>query len=122
MTPEPETQLGVGSAARAERWRPVAPLGDRPLSDNTRSDYLWRLRGHLLPFFGPTRLDQIDREMCLEFKAQKTRESRDLRAAIAAGADLRDKRNRRLQPVGPATGLEVSSFSGCLTLHRQAVQ
>jgi len=82
----------------ASQWlqrRVDGVLGDRPLSDNTRNDYLWRLRGHLLPFFGARRLDEIDREMCLEFKAEKVRQSRDLRAAIAAGVDARDERNRR---------------------------
>jgi integrase len=78
-------------------------LGDRPLSENTRLDYLWRLRGHLLPFFGSRQLDEIDAEMCLAFKAQKMKESRDLRAEIAAGADVRDERNRRRVPLGPAS-------------------
>src|SRR4029450_13263469 len=78
-------------------------LGDRPLSANTRSDYLWRLKGHLLPFFGARRLDQIDAQRCPAFKAEKMRESRDLRAAIAAGADLRDERNRRRVPLGPSS-------------------
>ena len=90
----------------ASQWldrRSDGVLGDRPLSANTRADYLWRLRGHLLPFFGPRRLDEIDAEMCLAFKAQKMRESRDLRAAIAAGADVRDERNRRRVPLGPSS-------------------
>lgn len=90
----------------ASQWlqrRVDGVLGDRPLSDNTRNDYLWRLRVHLLPFFGAHRLDEIDRELCLEFKAQKMRESRDLRAAIAAAAYLRDERNRRRYPLGPSS-------------------
>jgi hypothetical protein len=88
----------------ASQWldrRSDGVLGDRPLSANTRSDYLWRLRGHLLPFFGTRRLDEIDAEMCLAFKAQKRRESRDLRASMAAGTDIRDERNRRRVPLGP---------------------
>lgn len=32
-------------------------LGDKPIEANTRADYLWRLQGHLLPFFGARRLD-----------------------------------------------------------------
>jgi integrase len=39
----------------------------------------------------------------LTSKAEKMRDSRDLRAAIAAGADLRDERNRRRYPLGPAS-------------------
>jgi integrase len=78
-------------------------LGDRPLSESSRKDYLWRLRIHLLPFFGRRRLDEIDAEMCLAFKERKMREARDLRAAIAAGAVVRDARNRRRVPLGPAS-------------------
>ena len=66
-------------------------LGDRPIDANTESDYRWRLTRHLLPFFATYRLDEIDRELCLAFKAHKLRESAELRAAIAAGADLRDR-------------------------------
>jgi integrase len=90
----------------ASQWlqrRADGVLGDRPLSKNSRSDYLWRVRNHLLPFFGAHQLDEIDPEMCLAFKAHKMKESRDLRAAIAAGADVRDDRNRRRVPLGPAS-------------------
>jgi hypothetical protein len=40
------------------------------------------------------RLDQIDRQLCQAFKAHKLREAADLRAAMAAGADLRDRFGR----------------------------
>jgi hypothetical protein len=98
----------------ASQWlerRSDGVLGDRPLSENSRADYLWRLRVHLLPFFGPFRLDEIDADMCLAFKAQKMKESRDLRAAIAAGADVRDERNRRRVPLGPAS---IRKLISCL--------
>jgi integrase len=78
-------------------------LGDKPIEENTRRDYLWRLRGHLLPFFAPRRLDEIDAEHCLAFKAHKVREAADLRTAITAGADLRDHRGRRIVPLGPSS-------------------
>jgi len=90
----------------ASQWlqrRTDGVLGDRPLSENARNDYLWRLGRHLLPYFGRHRLEDIDAEMCLAFKAHKMKESRDLRAAIAAGADVRDDRNRRRVPLGPAS-------------------
>jgi integrase len=98
----------------ASQWlerRSDGVLGDRPLSENSRADYLWRLRVHLLPFFGPFRLDEIDADMCVAFKAQKMKESRDLRAAIAAGADVRDERNRRRVPLGPAS---IRKLISCL--------
>jgi integrase len=77
--------------------------GDKPISDSTASDYRWRLRCHLLPFFGRYPLDEIDRDVCLAFKAYKLAEAREIREAIAAGADLRDYRGRRLVPLGPAS-------------------
>lgn len=69
------------------------------LDENTIKDYRWRICHHLLPFFGPYRLDAIDGDLCLAFKSRKLAEARELREHIAAGADLRDHRNRRLQPL-----------------------
>jgi integrase len=104
----------AGAAARsiptfheyASYWlqaRTDGVLGDKPIEENTRRDYLWRLRGHLLPFFAPRRLDEIDPELCLAFKAHKVREAADLRTAITAGADLRDHRGRHVVPLGPSS-------------------
>src|SRR5919202_1389672 len=78
-------------------------LGDKPIDDNTASDYRWRLTRHLLPFFAEFRVDEIDRDLCLGFKAHKLQESAELRAAIDAGADLRDRRGRRVEPLAPAS-------------------
>jgi integrase len=82
-------------------------LGAKPISESTASDYRWRLRCHLLPFFGELRLDRIDRELCLEFKAHLLRESKELREALAAGADIRDRRGRGAVPLGPASVRKV---------------
>jgi integrase len=84
-------------------------LGSKPISENTISDYQWRLNVHLLPFFGHYRLDEIDRALCLEFKARKLREADEQRKAIAAGADLRDHRGRRVVPLGPASIRKLTS-------------
>jgi integrase len=78
-------------------------LGDKPISANTRADYLWRLRTHVLPFFGPRRLDEITTDACLAFKAEKIRDAGELRKAIAAGADLRDHRGRRIVPLSASS-------------------
>jgi hypothetical protein len=78
-------------------------LGEKPLAANTRADYLWRLRTHLLPFFGLKRLDEIDADLCQAFKAHEILEAGELRAAIAAGAELRDRRGRRSVPLGLAS-------------------
>src|SRR3954452_2036856 len=78
-------------------------IGHKPIDANTRADYRWRLTVHLLPFFGPYPLDEIDRQLCLRFKEAKLREADELRAAIAAGAVLRDRHGRRLRPLGLAS-------------------
>jgi hypothetical protein len=77
-------------------------LGEKPLDANTRRDYRWRA-GHLKRFFGRYRLDEIDGDLCLEFKAHKLREAEELRETLQAGADLRDARNRRVVPLGAAS-------------------
>jgi integrase len=75
--------------------------GSRPIGEDTGKDYDWRLRRHLVPFFGCYRLDEIDRDLCLGFKAHLLRSSRELREAIEAGAVPRDERGRREVPLGP---------------------
>src|SRR5918997_984282 len=60
-------------------------LSEKPIDANTEADYRWRLTRHLLPFFAAYRLDEIDRELCLAFKAHKLRESAEIREALAAG-------------------------------------
>jgi integrase len=77
--------------------------GDRPLSASTTAYYRTALTLHLLPFFARHRLDEIDRRACLDFKAHKLREASELRHALDAGADLRDKRNRRLVPLSASS-------------------
>jgi integrase len=78
-------------------------LGPKPISENTENDYRWQLRCHLIPFFGHLPLDEIDRELGIEFKAHLLRESRELREALDAGADIRDRRGRRAVPLAPAS-------------------
>ncbi len=78
-------------------------LGERPIDANTEADYRWRLSCHLLPYFATYPLATIDRAACLDFKTHKLREAQELRAAIAAGAVIRDQRGRRRVPLGPAS-------------------
>jgi integrase len=78
-------------------------IGDQPIAANTEGGYRWILGCHLLPFFGRYRLDEVDRELCLAFKAQKVREAAELRELIAAGADIRDGHNRRRVPLSAAS-------------------
>jgi integrase len=82
-------------------------LGDKPLSESTCKDYSWRLRLYLLPFFGRYRLDQIDRRLCLAFKAKLLRDAKELREVIASGAVLRDRQGRPRRPLGPPSMKKV---------------
>jgi len=95
-------------------------LGAKPISENTARDYEWRLRVHLLPFFGRYRLDEMDRDLLLAFKSRKLREASEQRAAIEAGADLRDHRGRRLVPLGPASLRKLTG--GLATILDDAVE
>ncbi len=84
-------------------------LGEKPISTATANDYRWRLDRHLLPFFAHHRLDQIDKELCLQFKSHKLREAAELREAIAAGAELRDRLGRLERPLGPSSLRKLST-------------
>jgi integrase len=73
--------------------------GEKPISKNTEHNYRWRLQCHLVPFFTDNRVDEIDRQLCMAFKAHLLKQSRELREAIEAGADLRDGRGQKLVPL-----------------------
>jgi integrase len=78
-------------------------IGEKPIDTNTHSGYKSALKNHLLPFFGRYPLDDIDRDLCTDFKKHLIKEAHELKEALAAGADLRDERNRKLVPLGPAS-------------------
>jgi integrase len=78
-------------------------IGKKPISTSTHAGYLFSLQNHLLPFFGRYRLDEIDKDACAAFKKHLIKEAHELSEALAAGADLRDERNRTLRPLGPAS-------------------
>lgn len=78
-------------------------LGTKPATKNTEHYYRWLIESHLLPFFAAYRLDQIDRELCLAFKAHKLRQARELREAIAAGAELRNEHGQPIVPLSPGS-------------------
>jgi integrase len=95
-------------------------LGDRPISLNTEADYRSRLANHLLPFFGDYRLEEIDADLCVAFKTHKLTDAAELQSAIDAGAVLRDRRGRRVRPLGPAM---IRKLTGCLaTILDEAVE
>ena len=74
-------------------------LGAKPISPNTHKQYRWQLESHLMPFFADYRLDQIDADLCLAFKAHKLKQARELREAIGAGAELRNEHGQRIVPL-----------------------
>jgi integrase len=77
--------------------------GEKPISKGTEKNYRCRLECHIVPFFERYRLDEIDRKLCLAFKAHLLEQSRKLREAITAGADLRDEHNQKIVPLSPST-------------------
>jgi integrase len=77
-------------------------LGGKPLAKNSQKDLRWRL-GHLRAFFDEYRLQDIDADVCLAFKALKLKVAREQTEAIEAGADLRDERGRKLKPLNAAS-------------------
>jgi hypothetical protein len=89
-------------------------IGDKPISASTQSDYRWKLSIHLLPVFARYQLDEIDRDLCLEFKSRKLAEASRLRAELAAGGDIRDHRGRRAVPLGPASLRKILDTLGAI--------
>lgn len=74
-------------------------IGEAPISDNTETDYKWRL-GYSNRFFAGVPVDEINRKNSLAFKAHLLKEAKEQRKAIEAGADLRDQKGRRIVPLG----------------------
>jgi integrase len=105
--PEPEAPLEIPTFHEyASTWlqgKLDGTIGEKPLAANTEACYRWLLKCHLLPFLASYPLDRIDTRLCLAFKAQKIREATELREAIAAGADLRDRRGRKLVPLSASS-------------------
>jgi integrase len=91
-------------------------IGKKPITQGTHDGYLSMLRQHLLPFFGRYRLDEIDDDLCAEFRKHKIQEAHELKEALDAGADLRGERNRKIRPLGPA------SIQGLVTLLAEILQ
>ena len=80
---------------------------------NTEADYRWRLRRHLLPFFGEHRLDEIDGELCLAFKAHKIEGGARTASGDRGGRrSSRDERGRRSRPLGPASIRKLIGLPG----------
>jgi hypothetical protein len=98
LTLDPGVRFETYAAEWVRRWR-GGEFGDPPDSA-TVADYVeWRLRKHLLPFFGRTPPIEIDQRLCARFKAHKIAEREELAAAVEAGADLRDERGMRVRPL-----------------------
>jgi integrase len=76
---------------------------EKPIEETTEDYYTWLLELHLLPFFEDYRLDEIDLELCLQFKAYKIRQAKKLREEIAAGADLRNQHGQKIVPLAPSS-------------------
>ena len=67
---------------------------------NTRTDYLWRLNGHLLPWFGERLLSEIDIDCVDAYKAHKLREGAKLAKAQEEWRKGKGEKPDR-RPLGP---------------------
>ena len=77
-------------------------IGEKPISKNSASDFEWRL-GYSQSFFSETPVEEIDRHLCLAFKSQLLAKAREQREMLEAGADLRDRKGRKLVPLSLAS-------------------
>ncbi len=77
--------------------------GTKPIKLSTQSKYRWCIEHYLLGFFGDYGIDQIDRDLCLAFKAHLLTRSREAREAIEAGAGLRDENDRLVKPLSASS-------------------
>jgi len=123
----PEPPPAIAEFGEGEEWVPLfadyaawwldakiaGVLGDHPITENTIKDYRGRLR-HLLAFFGPYPLNQIDSELCVEFKAHLLAEAQELRKALEKGADIRDRYGRRARPLGQSMIRKVVDALGAI--------
>lgn len=73
-------------------------IGEKPISRNTKGGYRWRL-GYSRRFFAGVPVDEINRHHSLAFKAHLLAGAREQEEALKAGADLRDRRGRRITPL-----------------------
>jgi integrase len=77
-------------------------IGDGPISSNTKADYRWRL-SYSKRFFAGRTVDEIDRDLAAAFKQQLLTQASEQRELLEAGADLRDARGRKVEPLSVAS-------------------
>ena len=107
--PEPtgnEDDYGTGTTMHeyASDWlerRRVGEIGDGPLHESTYQDYLWRLKKHVLPFFGPTPVARISDADCRRFRGKLFKDSDELKKIAAAGGRAEDENGRQRRPLSP---------------------
>jgi integrase len=89
-------------------------IGDGPISGNTAADYKWRL-SYSRRFFASLPVDEINRDLSLQFKAHLLAEAREQRELLEAGADLRDARGRQIEPLSLSSIKKIiDAFSAVL--------
>ena len=84
----------------ADVWWELVRNEFRP---RTKTDYVWRLNSHLLPFFGDMPVELIDVAAVDDYRAGRVAESRRRRIAVESGKPLRDEKGKPLRPLSNAT-------------------
>ncbi|MDQ3647474.1 MAG: site-specific integrase [Actinomycetota bacterium] len=99
VEPPPEPEAVPTFHEFAEQWW-VRTRGR--LAPKTKTDYLWRLECHLIPYFGELRLDGITFDTVEGYIASKLAEAEGIRAARAE-AEARGERYEGRRPLGAST-------------------
>ncbi|MFL5864892.1 MAG: hypothetical protein ACJ780_29715 [Solirubrobacteraceae bacterium] len=80
----------------ASRWWTAKSAELRP---NTRLDYEWRLKKHLLPFFADMAISDMDVDAVDRYREAKVAECERVREAAASGDPLRWKDGQKRVPM-----------------------
>ncbi len=81
--------------------RRVGEIGEGPLAESTYQDYLWRLKKHILPFFGRMPVARIGDADCRRFRGKLFKDSEALKQIAAAGWRAEDENGRPRKPLSP---------------------
>ncbi len=94
----PGVLFDVYASRWLERMR-IGEIGEAPIVDNTHTDYLWRLRLYILPFFGRIPVAQIIDTHCKDFRAKLFADRDMLQKVIEAGGRPTYKNGRPRKPL-----------------------
>ena len=93
---------GISTDEYASDWlerRKIGEIGEAPLADNTYDDYRWRLKSHILPFFGKKPVVRVTTRDFQRFRGKLFQERAALLEIVEVGVIFKDKRGRSRKPL-----------------------